>query len=116
MMEGVIFDNAATQLLEVPCREILQKDNTIQLLKMVRKKEAKFQVQVEKDIKTGVTRCIVNNAILLNAEASGSTTPTTPKNPPTPPQVANTTKNKETTIKRQLFQDEGNKTITHTYK
>ncbi|KAJ0514784.1 putative nucleic acid-binding, replication factor A [Helianthus annuus] len=86
---GTIFDRAANQLLQQTCEEALTKQNLTQQLQSMENKEAKFQIQVQPDLKNRSIRCTINNANYLHTETtyhtSTSTPPITTPQPVTPP-------------------------------
>ncbi|MFS7920510.1 hypothetical protein Hanom_Chr03g00225721 [Helianthus anomalus] len=72
-------------------------------------KEAKFQIQVQPDLKNRSIRCTINNANYLQTETtyhtSTSTPPITTPQPVTPPPKTQNT----TSAKRSLIMHEGTK-------
>ncbi|MFS7943766.1 putative nucleic acid-binding, replication factor A [Helianthus anomalus] len=104
---GTIFDRAANQLLQQTCEEALTKQNLTQQLQSMENKEAKFQIQVQPDVKNRSIRCTINNANYLQTETtyhtSTSTPPITTPQPVTPPPKTQNT----TSAKRSLIMHEG---------
>uniref|UniRef100_A0A251T8W2 Putative nucleic acid-binding, OB-fold protein n=2 Tax=Helianthus annuus TaxID=4232 RepID=A0A251T8W2_HELAN len=104
---GTIFDRAANQLLQQTCEEALTKQNLTQQLQSMENKEAKFQIQVQPDLKNRSIRCTINNANYLHTETtyhtSTSTPPITTPQPVTPPPKGQNI----TSAKRSLVMLEG---------
>ncbi|KAI7749400.1 hypothetical protein M8C21_001644, partial [Ambrosia artemisiifolia] len=74
-LDATIFDKAATQLLEIPCKQMFTEADPHNLIWKIAGQPIQFTIRVVKDDRTTLTSYSVNNVVCLQPEKTRTPVP-----------------------------------------